>query len=49
MYCSALASYTCQQDQLESTNECLKAIGETPVVKKTGAHKLSKRKVTYVK
>ena len=38
MYCSALASYTCQQDQLESINECLKAIGETPVVKKKLVH-----------
>ena len=39
------SSYTCQQDQLESINECLKAIGETPVVKKeAGAHKLPKRK-----
>ena len=25
--------YTCQQDQLKSINECLKAIGETSVVK----------------
>lgn len=27
-------SYTCHQEQLESINECLKVIGETPVVKK---------------
>ena len=32
------SSYTCQQDQLESINECLKAIGETPVVKKKLVH-----------
>ena len=28
-------SYTCQRGQLESINECLKVIGESPVVKKT--------------
>ena len=32
------SSYICQQDQLESINECLKAIGETPVVKKKLVH-----------
>ena len=31
-------SYTCQQDQLESINEYLKAFAETPVVKKKLVH-----------
>ena len=48
VYCSALASYTCQQDQLESINECLKAIGETPVAKKTGACTQVIKKKSYV-
>ena len=34
------SSYACQQDQLESINECLKAIGETPVVKSWSVQKL---------
>ena len=42
------SSYTCQQDQLESTNECLKAIAEIPVVKKKLVH-TSYQKKSYVK
>ena len=30
------STYICQQESLESVNECLQAIGETPIVKPHG-------------
>jgi len=35
----------CQQVSLKSANECLQAIGETPIIKKKLTYKNSKRKV----
>ena len=49
------SSYVCQQDDLKSINECLKSIGEIPVIKKKLVHtnypkeKLSKIKVAAAK
>ena len=39
------STYICQQESLKSVNECLQAIGETPINKKVSVQKLSKRKV----
>ena len=44
------SSYSSQQANLESLNECLQAIGETPVVKKKLVHKsYSKQKINKIK
>ena len=43
-------SYTCHQEQLESINECLKVIGETPDVKKKIVHTgYQKEKLSKIK
>lgn len=43
-------SYTCQHEQLVSINECLKVIGETPIVKKKLVHTgYQKEKLSRIK